>query len=40
MINKNHERTLRLILNNHTSDIDTLLQNTNTLVTTIETSKI
>ena len=29
MINKIHERALRLILNDHTSDFDTLLQNNN-----------
>ena len=29
MINKIHERTLRLILNDHTSNTDTLLQNNN-----------
>ena len=30
MIDKNHERALRLILNDHTSDFDTLLlQNNN-----------
>ena len=29
MINKIHERALRLILNDHTSDFDTLLQNSN-----------
>ena len=29
MINKIHERALRLILNDHTSDVDTLLQNNN-----------
>ena len=29
MINKIHERALRLILNHHTSDFDTLLQNNN-----------
>ena len=29
MINKIHEWALRLILNNHTSDFDTLLQNNN-----------
>ena len=29
MINKIHERALRLILNGHTSDFDTLLQNNN-----------
>ena len=29
MINKVHERALRLILNDHTSDFDTVLQNNN-----------
>ena len=29
MINRIHERVLRLILNDHTSDFDTLLQNNN-----------
>ena len=29
MINKIHERALRLILNDHTSDLDTLLQSNN-----------
>ena len=29
MINKIHERALRLIINDHTSDFDTLLQNNN-----------
>ena len=29
MINKIHEQALRLILNNHTGDFDTLLQNNN-----------
>ena len=29
MINKIHERALRLIPNDHTSDFDTLLQNSN-----------
>ena len=29
MFNKIHERVLRLILNHHTSDFDTLLQNNN-----------
>ena len=29
MINKIHERAMRLILNDHTSDFDTLLQNNN-----------
>ena len=29
MINKIHERALRLILNDHTKDFDTLLQNNN-----------
>ena len=29
MINKIHERALRLILNDHTSDFDALLQNNN-----------
>ena len=29
MINKIHERALRLILNDHRSDFDTLLQNNN-----------
>ena len=29
MINKIHERALRLTLNDHTSDFDTLLQNSN-----------
>ena len=29
MINEIHERALRLILNGHTSDFDTLLQNNN-----------
>ena len=40
MINKIHERAaLRLILNDHTSDFDTLLQTIMILVITIETSK-
>ena len=29
VINKNHERALRLILNDHTNDFDTLLQDNN-----------
>ena len=41
MINKIHERALRLILNDHTSDFDALLQQNNSgTCDTIVTSKL